>query len=211
MTVAGKRRQPYSKEALIKLIESGGLSEKGTIIMCELGEKNPSSSGYEPTHYKGKALRRNGYVSENNEKIAEFGVSDIANISNNTYFGGEGVNHLELKRYISSAPTCVGLSESFKSHIEYKLPSGDQLDIIFKKDSEWVAVEVKSRTSSDADIGRGVFQCVKYHAVLEAISIVTGEPEYVSVILALETSLPKAYVPIVKKLGVTVIENISVT
>jgi hypothetical protein len=33
---------------------------------------------------------------------------------------------------------------------------------------EQLAIEVKSVHSSDADIERGIFQCVKYKAVLEA-------------------------------------------
>jgi hypothetical protein len=33
---------------------------------------------------------------------------------------------------------------------------------------EQLAVEVKSRRSNDLDLKRGIFQCVKYRAVLEA-------------------------------------------
>ena len=41
---------------------------------------------------------------------------------------------------------------------------------------DWIAVEVKSRISNDADITRGIFQCVKYKVVLEAMQLSLGLP-----------------------------------
>lgn len=60
---------------------------------------------------------------------------------------------------------------------EKRLPSGDSLDVYFQNDEERVAVEVKPATSDRADLTRGIFQCVKYTAVLRAQAIAeAGSP-----------------------------------
>jgi len=55
-----------------------------------------------------------------------------------------------------------------KGECEYYLASGDKPDVIFLGKTITVAVEVKSRISNDADLQRGVYQCVKYRAVIRA-------------------------------------------
>ncbi len=42
------------------------------------------------------------------------------------------------------------------------------MDVFFEPPGEWVCAEVKGVHSDKDDIIRGVFQCVKYRAVLEA-------------------------------------------
>ena len=49
---------------------------------------------------------------------------------------------------------------------EHELLSGDRVDVVCFTESELVAVEVKSRDSNWQDLRRGVYQCVKYRAVL---------------------------------------------
>ena len=49
------------------------------------------------------------------------------------------------------------------------LPSGDTIDVLFRNGLDWIAVEVKSSLSNSLDITRGLFQCVKYRAVIEAV------------------------------------------
>ena len=53
---------------------------------------------------------------------------------------------------------------------EYILPSGDKLDVHFElKNGDRIAVEVKPSISDDGNIIRGVFQCVKYKSIMEAL------------------------------------------
>ena len=53
------------------------------------------------------------------------------------------------------------------------MPSGDRLDIYFElSDRTHIAVEVKPSISLDSDISRGIFQCVKYYAVMDALRII---------------------------------------
>lgn len=87
--------------------------------------------------------------------------------------GGEGKEHKALKEYVATHPKAVGISGVNTVDTEYVLPSGDRLDVLFVlKDGGCVAVEVKPSTSPDEDVSRGVFQCVKYKAVLEAVKAV---------------------------------------
>ena len=48
------------------------------------------------------------------------------------------------------------------------LLSGDEVDVYFETDGRIDLVEVKSRRSNWHDLQRGVYQCVKYRAVLDA-------------------------------------------
>lgn len=52
--------------------------------------------------------------------------------------------------------------------IEKLLRSLDEIDVWFVSSGEQLAVEVKSRRSTDPDLERGIFQCVKYRALLQA-------------------------------------------
>ena len=48
------------------------------------------------------------------------------------------------------------------------MPSGDRVDVLVCQEQTTFAIEVKSKISNAADLERGVYQCVKYHPVLEA-------------------------------------------
>ena len=83
--------------------------------------------------------------------------------------GGESEEHRQLKEYVRDHPEILGLRHKSKdAKLERRLPSGDSLDVSFKSSQRWTAVEVKSAKSDKADYARGVFQCVKYEAVMEA-------------------------------------------
>ncbi len=98
--------------------------------------------------------------------------------------GGEGNLHKELKEYIYEHPKSIGLKDVVFKSKEYTLPSGDRIDVYFvKANGDRVAVEVKPFLSLDEDIMRGIFQCVKYKAVLEAVRIVESESFNVTSIL----------------------------
>ena len=125
--------------------------------------------------------------------------------------GGESINHIQLKNYIADNPELVGATRDYSSHTEYALPSLDTLDVLFKSDSEWVAVEVKSSVSDNllSDYERGVYQCVKYRSLLEAMQ---KDKEYevppIKVILVLESGLPQKYQILASQLEVEFIDNI---
>jgi hypothetical protein len=139
---------------------------------------------------------------------AETDFSDIVSAARNFRGGGETDAHKALKRYVANNPDVVGLSVETKADIEYQLLSGDWLDVSFRTKKVWTAVEVKSRTSNEADIARGVFQCVKYLAVMEAILIAKSKPVNARALLVVEGRLSSTLVALKNKLGVEVIEGV---
>jgi hypothetical protein len=111
--------------------------------------------------------------------------------------GEETPQHKALKYFVANNPEIVGL------------PSGDCLDVSFTRKNIWVAAEVKSSISNDADLARGLFQCVKYLAVMEANLIADAKPANARVVLVLESSLPSSLVPLKNLLGIEVVERVN--
>lgn len=86
--------------------------------------------------------------------------------------GGEGKEHKAIKEYIASHPESLGINKVVCAKTEYDLLSGDRLDVYFEcKRNRHIAIEVKPSTSPDEDILRGIFQCIKYQAVMDATRI----------------------------------------
>ena len=84
---------------------------------------------------------------------------------------------------------------------EVELLSGDRVDVVYRTPSEIVTIEVKSRDSNWPDLRRGVYQCVKYRAVMEAQEEDTGST--VHSLLVTESPLPADLDRIAKRLDVT--------
>lgn len=98
--------------------------------------------------------------------------------------GGESEAHRRLKLYVAAHPEILGLRvRCGPGETEHFLPSGDKLDVLFRQDDDWIAVEVKSHVSDEADLTRGLFQCVKYQAVLEAYLLSTARTGDVRTVL----------------------------
>lgn len=123
--------------------------------------------------------------------------------------GGESASHKRLKEYVANNPHVIGLPKSTPmGTTEYGLPSGDSLDVSFKQKKSWVAAEVKSKISDQADIVRGIFQCVKYQAVLDAVLLSESKPQNANTVLVLESELPEHLRPLCNLLGVEVIDGV---
>lgn len=144
-----------------------------------------------------------------NLKPAQDSVQEV--ISNaakgKTGGGGEGDEHRKLKEYVAKNPSKVDLPAAFKpGKTEVGLPSGDRVDILFETPKQQVAVEIKSYISSNEDLIRGLFQCVKYQAVLEAKRGFDMTQNTVETVLVIGCHLPKCLYPLKNSLGVKVIE-----
>ena len=125
--------------------------------------------------------------------------------------GGEGDSHKELKEYIYNNPHVIGVEDYTEKKKEHKLLSADRIDVWFKQsDGSCIAVEVKSHISSEADVLRGIFQCVKYKAILDAEDKAHRIEASNSSILVLEGALSEQNKYYRDMLGVTVIENVEV-
>lgn len=103
---------------------------------------------------------------------------------------GESVEHLRLKKFVAEnghlfgAPLGAGPGQTEKI-----LDSGDEIDVWFMVPDEQLAVEVKSVRSTDRDLHRGLYQCVKYKALLEAQLRVIGAKCTVRSLLVSEREL----------------------
>ena len=134
-----------------------------------------------------------------------FTKAEIEEITNpkGSYGSGEGEEHKKLKEYVCAHPETIGATNVVFHKTEHLLPSGDKLDVYFElEDGTRLAVEVKSSISNDADITRGIFQCVKYKAVLEALQTIDTEDYDVKVLLVTSRDLSDIHARLIKELSV---------
>lgn len=104
----------------------------------------------------------------------------------------ESEAHKRLKERVASNPELVGLPKcTAKGHVEYRFASADCADVVFKTANGFVGVEVKSKISNDADLTRGVFQAIKYQALLRAEQKSRQEPPTATAVLVSEQPLPE--------------------
>lgn len=120
--------------------------------------------------------------------------------------GGESPDHLRFKNYIAQNPDLFGLSPNIVGQVEFEFPSMDTIDVLFDNGNEKVGIEVKSIISGIPDILRGLFQCVKYKALIEASQIVNDQIPNGRVVLALEGLFPISLIEIKNQLGIEVYE-----
>lgn len=126
--------------------------------------------------------------------------------------GGESEKHKALKKYVRENPSIVGADSSWEDYEEFPLRSLDTVDVFFRSAENCIAVEVKSSVSDKypLDYERGLYQTIKYAALLEAMALSQEHkiPSSIKSILLLETELPYEYKKLAKALNVTVIEKI---
>jgi len=118
-------------------------------------------------------------------------------------YGGpaESVEHKKLKAWVAADPSRIGLSKRYGSGVpEYRLMSGDEVDVMFVSQNTFRAVEVKSIRSNDDDLKRGIYQCVKYREVKTAE--IAPYSSDVEAILVVERELPSELKERAKILGI---------
>lgn len=124
--------------------------------------------------------------------------------------GGESPQHKTLKEFVAKHPEIVGLPATISpGKMEEPLLSGDVLDVFFSHGQDHVAVEVKSARSGETDIMRGMFQCVKYRAVLEAQQAADGVAQSARAVLVLEATLPPKFQAIKNILGIECVDGVT--
>ena len=136
-------------------------------------------------------------------------AKDEDSIRSGKYHGsGESPKHKALKEFIFAHPESIGIRNIVKSDTEYILLSGDRLDVYFEQqDGTRIAVEVKSAVSPDDDILRGLYQCVKYKAILNAENKAHGNVSNTRSILVIECNLSESNQQVKDSLGINVIEG----
>lgn len=137
-----------------------------------------------------------------------FTTEEIENLS--TYGkGGEGTEHKALKEFVYCNPYSVGMKDVKRKETEFILPSGDRLDVYFElNNGKRVAIEVKPSTSPDDDITRGIFQCVKYKAILEALRKVDYGKYDISTLLVIAGSMSDKNKQLAEALEIEYVEHL---
>ncbi|MBY5836860.1 hypothetical protein J3P71_06205 [Rhizobium leguminosarum] len=120
--------------------------------------------------------------------------------------GPESEAHKALKQRIIDNPRLVGLKRNAEGELERRLWSGDRLDVYFAEAD--LAVEVKAVEAGFDELHRGIFQCVKYKAVLRAQKIHDRQVPAGDSVLAIGGHLPSALREVAALFDVTVFENL---
>lgn len=136
--------------------------------------------------------------------------NEAAKLPTPTGFGGaESKAHRTLKQFVAKNPKLLGFGAlACRVETEWPLPSGDRLDVSFRQKHLWIIAEVKPEASSEADILRGLYQCIKYRALAKAQQLAECQEPAAEAVLVLEGTLPPKLLPIRNTLGVCVIERV---
>ena len=120
---------------------------------------------------------------------------------------GESEDHKALKDYVLGNPSLVleGTTRGWVGESEGKFPSGDSVDVVFRKEGSILAVEVKSHISADADLSRGIFQCVKYRAVALAWQRSLLDIPDARSVLVIQRELPSDLAELAARLSIEVV------
>lgn len=168
------------------------LTEKQIIVE----NANNEAFNYEKWDYVLALLGLKPYLSQADEDIIRSGSFG---------FGGEGREHKLMKEFIAAHPESIDEQISEKGILEHILLSGDRLDVFFPKAN--IVIEIKPKLASDADILRGLFQCVKYKAILDAEAEVKGEIPDGKIILVIGGKLSQSNRNVQECLDIKVIEE----
>jgi len=147
--------------------------------------------------------------NKRNKPVSEYTVDDQRREHGAHGFGsGESEDHKQFKVFIAKHPELLKIKDFGKGEFEHSFPTQDAIDVYFSNANTIIGVEVKSKISSVDDIKRGLFQCKKYEALIDAENRVNREKKDIKVILALESEFPKELLSIKNILSVNVIDNI---
>ena len=180
-----------------------------THAMTEEGDRGHATLQQLKTAWRKARSATTDSVDRDRQQLAQFEGSTTKNIGGKGG-GGEGKAHRKLKEFVKRTPSVIGLPQTAAqtAKLEYELPSGDSVDVMFCHEERMIAVEVKSKRSDIGDIRRGIFQCVKYKAVTEATFRVNDREPDVRSVLVLGGLLPPRLKSIRDRLGVEVKEKV---
>lgn len=122
-------------------------------------------------------------------------------------FGAESNEHKALKKWATLHPAVFREYGKFSTGEDEKLlSSGDRLDAYFFNGKDRLAVEVKASNADDHELMRGVYQCVKYLAVMRAENEALRLAPTASAVLVSTRRPSRAVRTLMKRLHVNFIE-----
>lgn len=115
----------------------------------------------------------------------------------------ESAEHRALKLWVGSHPEELADYGTYAfGHNEKVLSSGDRLDVLFDNARKRLAVEVKTSKCSETELMRGVYQCVKYRAILRAEQLALRQVPNGDAVLVCPRAPGKDTKALIKRLGV---------
>ena len=125
-------------------------------------------------------------------------------------FGGapESDAHRQLKEYVAANPHVVDSDVPWIGIVEHEFRSGDRVDVLLASGLRGIAVEVKAAEADPAEQVRGVFQCVKYEALLRATQRLRGFPPMGRAVLVLGGQVSDEAKLAADALGIRVISGV---
>lgn len=113
----------------------------------------------------------------------------------------ETEEHRRLREWICDNPEfATGDATVPSGKTEFTLDSADRIDAAFIGGGRFWAVEVKSRHSPPSDHYRGIFQCIKYRAVAEAMPGIAADT--FDAVLVTENPLTPEHAALAESLGI---------
>lgn len=102
--------------------------------------------------------------------LAPYSLDAGTEVDGSKYGGPEGENHRNLRLWAKGNPYILFPNlKSVRAETEQILKSADRVDVVYYAPDITIAIEVKSRDSNTLDIERGIYQCIKYRAVMQAM------------------------------------------
>lgn len=117
--------------------------------------------------------------------------------------GGESEAHTNLKHFVAAHPELFASIGAFGPGTEEsQLKSADRVDVLFENADQALIVEVKPADADPGELTRGLFQCVKYMAVLRATYDLAARLVNVRAILVTPQRIPNDLRQAAQRLGV---------
>jgi hypothetical protein len=113
-----------------------------------------------------------------------------------------------LKQWVARHPEAFRAYGLFANATpEATLLSGDEVDALFANRQTFLAIEVKAADAPEDEIRRGIYQCVKYRAVLRAMQLAAGQPPNARAILVTQITPTEAILELAEMLSVTALSR----
>ncbi|MBB6250460.1 hypothetical protein [Nitrospirillum iridis] len=118
----------------------------------------------------------------------------------------ESAEHQALKKWVAENPQVLGSKIPYRpGKTEWLFASADRVDVMFEHKDGCIAVEVKAANANNADLERGIYQCIKYQALLRAELKAEGKIPNGSSLLITEAQLSSGLQALADLLGVRVV------
>lgn len=122
---------------------------------------------------------------------------------------GKSAEHQAIQDRLEQGLPEAGIKSKDILSVEQEYPfwSLDRLDVLIKTANEWIGVEVKPSTSSEDELRKGLYQVIKYKALLDAELLAEGLPQTSRCILVTGGVFPRSLDALKRRFKIHVVDN----